>query len=388
MSAASALARHGSLSLPEVSSPLSTDRRGAAVALRALEKTYDGRGAVRGISLDVRSGEFLTLLGPSGSGKTTTLMMIAGFEAPSTGDIAVDGRSMLGIPPHRRNLGMVFQSYALFPHMTVGENIAFPLRQRRVARVERDRRVEESLELMRLQGYGKRYPRQLSGGQQQRVALARAIVFRPHLLLLDEPLSALDKQLRQSLQLELRRLHAELGITFIFVTHDQEEALTMSDRIAVMKDGLIAQVGPPEELYNRPRDKFVASFLGESNFLPATVCGFEDDVVVASCLGVTVRAMAATRPSLGDQVTLTTRPERMHFVDPHTAAIRSGGTSLNRMRTTVSDTVFAGERSRFHCQVPGGVMLVVKQPSGATMSRPTVGEEIDVAWPVSDTVIV
>ncbi len=236
---------------------------GATVVVTAVEKRFDAVGAVRGISLSVGAGEFLTLLGPSGSGKTTTLMMIAGFETPTAGDIAIDGRSVVTLPPHKRHIGMVFQNYALFPHMTVAENIGFPLRQRGVDRVTRARLVAESLELVRLPGYQQRYPRQLSGGQQQRVALARAIVFRPRLLLMDEPLGALDKQLREGLQLEMRRLHADLGITFIYVTHDQEEALTMSDRIAVMNEGRIAQIGTPENLYDRPCDRFVASFIGE-----------------------------------------------------------------------------------------------------------------------------
>src|SRR5580698_4772396 len=278
--------------------------KGAAVVLSGLEKRYDNVGAVRGVSLDIRSGEFLTLLGPSGSGKTTTLMMIAGFEVPSAGDIAIDGRSVVALPPHKRNIGMVFQNYALFPHLTVAENIGFPLKQRGVDRATRARKVAESLELVRLPGYQARTPRQLSGGQQQRVALARAIVFRPRLLLMDEPLGALDKQLRESLQLEMRRLHADLGITFIYVTHDQEEALTMSDRIAVMNEGRIAQVGTPEDLYDRPCDQFVASFIGESNFLPCVVRGFEDGMVVADCGGTVMRGVTNGTPAPGDRLTV------------------------------------------------------------------------------------
>ena len=271
--------------------------RGASVSLTDLEKSYDRVAAVAGVSLDIRSGEFLTLLGPSGSGKTTTLMMIAGFEMPTAGDIAIDGKSVVAMPPYRRNIGMVFQNYALFPHLTVAENIGFPLKQRGVAKAERAKLVGEALELVHLPGYGERYPRQLSGGQQQRVALARAIVFKPRLLLMDEPLGALDKQLRENLQLEMRRLHADLGITFIYVTHDQEEALTMSDRIAVMNEGLVAQVGRPEDLYDRPSSRFVAAFIGESNFLPAIVRGIEDDVVVAECDGAIIRALCPGRPA-------------------------------------------------------------------------------------------
>ncbi len=290
---------------------------GAVVSLTRLWKRISaGVGAVRGVSLDIGAGEFLTLLGPSGSGKTTTLMMIAGFETPSGGDITIDGRSVVGMPPHKRNIGMVFQNYALFPHLTVADNIGFPLKQRGINRAERARMVAQALDLVRLPGYGDRYPRQLSGGQQQRVALARAIVFQPRLLLMDEPLGALDKQLRESLQLEMRRLHADLGITFIYVTHDQEEALTMSDRIAVMNEGRIAQLGRPEDLYDRPCNRFVASFLGESNFLPGIVHGFQDqDIVVAECGGTMVRAIARSRPHPGDKVMLTMRPERMRFAD-------------------------------------------------------------------------
>jgi spermidine/putrescine ABC transporter ATP-binding subunit len=348
-----------------------------------VEKHFDSVGAVRGVSLDIRSGEFLTLLGPSGSGKTTTLMMIAGFETPNAGDIAIDDRSVVALPPHKRNIGMVFQNYALFPHLTVAENIGFPLKQRHVDRAKRARLVAESLELVRLPGYEARYPRQLSGGQQQRVALARAIVFQPRLLLMDEPLGALDKQLRESLQLEMRRLHADLGITFIYVTHDQEEALTMSDRVAVMNEGLIAQVGTPEDLYDRPCDRFVASFIGESNFLTGTVLGREDDLLVVDCGAAIVRAMAGDgRPCNGD-VTITTRPERMHFADR-----LSEGARQNRMMATVMEAVFAGERCRYLCECDRRVTVVIKEPSSAVIPRRAVGERVEIAWSVADTVVV
>jgi spermidine/putrescine ABC transporter ATP-binding subunit len=357
--------------------------KGAAVVLSGLEKRFDNVGAVRGISLDIRSGEFLTLLGPSGSGKTTMLMMIAGFEVPTAGDIAIDGRSVVTLPAYKRNIGMVFQSYALFPHLTVADNIAFPLKQRGVDRATRARLVEESLELVQLPGYQARYPRQLSGGQQQRVALARAIVFRPRLLLMDEPLGALDKQLRESLQLEMRRLHADLGITFIYVTHDQQEALTMSDRIAVVNEGIIAQVGSPDELYDRPCDQFVASFIGESNFLPGVVRGFEGGLVVADCAGRVVRGVASIRCAVGDKVTLTTRPERMRFAD----TVLLNGKPQNRLRATISEAVFAGERCRYLCQCEGGLPIVLKEPSGADTRRRMIGETIEIAWSVADTVV-
>lgn len=358
--------------------------RGASVSLSNLERRYGGFAAVAGISLDIQSGEFLTLLGPSGSGKTTTLMMIAGFQAPSKGDIAIDGVTVVATPPYRRNIGMVFQNYALFPHLTVAENIAFPLKQRRVPKAERTRLVGEALELMHLPGYGGRYPRQLSGGQQQRVAVARALVFKPRLLLMDEPLGALDKQLRENLQLEMRRLHAELGITFIYVTHDQEEALTMSDRIVVMNDGKVAQVGRPVDLYDRPCNRFVASFIGESNFLPAVVRGLENDIVVAECGGVLLRAVTSLRPAIGAEVTLTTRPERLRFVE----RLAESELAVNRIAVTVTEAVFAGERCRYLLKADNGTSMALKEASSATVRRRDVGDRAEIVWSVADTIIV
>jgi spermidine/putrescine ABC transporter ATP-binding subunit len=358
--------------------------RGAKVSLVDLEKRFDGVGAVCSISLEIASGEFMTLLGPSGSGKTTTLMMIAGFETPTDGDIAIDGRSVVATPPYQRNIGMVFQSYALFPHLTVGENIGFPLKQRGIDRAGRERLVAESLAMVQLGGYQARYPRQLSGGQQQRVALARAIVFQPRLLLMDEPLGALDKQLRENLQLEMRRLHAELGITFVHVTHDQEEALTMSDRIAVVNEGRIEQLGPPEELYDRPVNRFVASFIGESNFLPGVVRGIEDGLVVAACGSAIVRGLATRAPPAGSPITLTVRPERMRFADPPAASAHG----QNRIRATVAEAVFAGERCRYLLRGEDGEPLVLKEPSGASTRRRSAGEVADITWPIADTVVV
>lgn len=358
--------------------------RGASVSLSDLERSYGGVAAVAGVSLDIRSGEFLTLLGPSGSGKTTMLMMIAGFQDPSKGDIAIDRISVVATPPYRRNIGMVFQNYALFPHLTVAENIAFPLKQRRVPKAERARLVGEALELMHLPGYGGRYPRHLSGGQQQRVAVARALVFKPRLLLMDEPLGALDKQLRENLQLEMRRLHAELGITFIYVTHDQEEALTMSDRIVVMNDGKVAQVGRPVDLYDRPCNRFVASFIGESNFLPAVVRGLDNDIVVAECEGVMVRALSSVHPAIGTKVTLTTRPERLRFAD----RLAEPEPSINRITVTVTEAVFAGERCRYLLKADNGTSIVLKEASGAAVRRRDVGERAEIAWSVADTILV
>lgn len=358
--------------------------RGASVSLNDLEKNYGGVAAVVGVSLDIHSGEFLTLLGPSGSGKTTTLMMIAGFETPTGGDIAIDGKSVVAMPPYRRNIGMVFQNYALFPHLTVADNIGFPLKQRGVPKVERTKLVGEALELVQLPGYGARYPRQLSGGQQQRVALARAIVFKPRLLLMDEPLGALDKQLRENLQLEMRRLHADLGITFIYVTHDQEEALTMSDRIAVMNEGLVAQVGRPEDLYDRPNNHFVAAFIGESNFLPAVVRALEDEVVVAEYNGALIRAISTSQPVAGNKVMLSTRPERIRFADGATDA----PAPQNRLSVTVTEAVFAGEHCRYMLRTGDGSSIVLKEPSSAAIRRREVGEQVEISWSVADTILV
>ena len=246
---------------------------GASVSLNSLVKRYGGSSqpAVRGVSLEIKSGEFVTLLGPSGSGKTTTLMMIAGFETVTSGDILVDGQSITDLAAHKRDIGVVFQSYALFPHMTVRDNIEFPLKMRRWASDDIDRAVSKSLELVRLTEFADRFPSQLSGGQQQRVALARATVFAPKLLLMDEPLSALDRQLRQTMQFEIKQIQRSLGITVVAVTHDQEEALTMSDLVVVMNDGGIVQAGTAEEIYENPNTDFVAEFIGETNLVRGTV---------------------------------------------------------------------------------------------------------------------
>ncbi len=253
--------------------------RGAPVRLERLTKRYDDVVAVDDISLDIAAGEFVSLLGPSGSGKTTTLMMVAGFQDVTAGAITVGDREISRLPPHQRDIGVVFQHYALFPHMRVAENIGFPLRMRDVSKAESRRRVEEAMRLVQLETYGDRYPRQLSGGQQQRVALARAVVFEPGLALMDEPLGALDRQLREQMQFEIKRLQNTLGITVIYVTHDQEEALVMSDRIAVMNRGRVEQYATPDELYNRPATAFVATFVGESNAIGGRVTASHDGVV-------------------------------------------------------------------------------------------------------------
>ncbi|MFS2055086.1 ABC transporter ATP-binding protein, partial [Variovorax sp. CT11-76] len=244
---------------------------GAGIEIRGLAKRFGAVRAVDDVSLSVQPGEFLALLGPSGSGKTSILMSIAGFELPDAGSIAIDGRDVTYLPASQRNLGMVFQKYTLFPHLSVLDNVAFGLKMRGVARAERHRLAEQALATVRLEGYGKRMPAQLSGGQQQRVALARAIVYKPKVLLMDEPLSALDKNLREEMQLEIKRLQSQLGITVVFVTHDQGEALTMADRVAILNQGRIQQLDAPKALYERPRTRFVAGFIGETNFMPAEI---------------------------------------------------------------------------------------------------------------------
>jgi len=287
-----------------------------AVEARAVTKIFGaGADAVRAldnVSLTIGENEFFTLLGPSGCGKTTLLRLIAGFELPSAGDILLGGQSVVHLPPFKRPVNTVFQSYALFPHMTVAENIAFGLEMRGVARAETTKAVEDMLALVKMSGLGGRHSSQLSGGQQQRVALARALANHPRVLLLDEPLSALDLKLRQGMRTELKNLQQKTGITFVFVTHDQEEALTMSDRVAVMEHGRVQQLGTPLDIYERPVNRFVADFIGDTNFLPATVVGADGDFVRCRAAGgIEVRASAATKPAANATVTLALRPEKI-----------------------------------------------------------------------------
>jgi putative spermidine/putrescine transport system ATP-binding protein len=352
---------------------------GARVVFDDIEKRFGTVTAVDGVSLDIEPGEFVTLLGPSGSGKTTTLMMLAGFEIPTAGEIYVDDDPIAAVPPYRRNIGMVFQNYALFPHMTVGENIAFPLQMRRLSKSEIAQKTREVLDLVGLPGYEGRYPRQLSGGQQQRVAVARALVFNPRVLLMDEPLGALDKQLRERLQLEIKALHEQLGVTIIYVTHDQEEALIMSDRIAVMNDGRIEQCGPPTELYDEPSTRFVADFIGESNFIEGTIeredaaCHF----VAAPGLGE-LRAPKKAGASAGAPVALTVRPEKI-------VASENGATpGMNEIAGTIDDVVFVGEMRRYVVALPGGQRLVLKAQNRSGIRNYDRGDAIRIAWNVED----
>ena len=356
-------------------------RPGAPVELRGVAKHYGHHRAIDGLQLDIRAGEFITLLGPSGSGKTTTLMLIAGFETPSAGEILIDGAPMVRLPPHRRNVGMVFQSYALFPHLTVAENIGFPLKQRGVGRAERDAAVRRMLDLVQLPGFAARYPQQLSGGQQQRVAIARAIVFSPRVLLMDEPLSALDKQLRESLQLEIKRLHDRLGMTFVYVTHDQREALVMSDRVSVMNEGRIEQLTAPAALYDAPANRFVASFIGEANFASVSEVVVDQDGLTATTgWGVTVRAPhQAHAPGCACMV----RPERM--VAGPLGAVPA---EVNGVAATVREVVFMGEATRFALETATGEVLLVKQQNRAGVAPLAAGAQALVTWAVADTRLV
>jgi spermidine/putrescine transport system ATP-binding protein len=290
---------------------------GNAIEIRDVVKKFGEVAAVDHVSLQIRDGEFFSMLGPSGCGKTTTLRMIAGFEYPTSGEIRIHGREMATTPPHQRPVNTVFQSYALFPHMTVAQNVAFGLEMKRLPRAEAGPRVQEALEMVRLGGFAERYPRQMSGGQQQRVALARALVNRPEVLLLDEPLGALDQKLRKEMQLELKSLQSRVGITFIFVTHDQEEALTMSDRIAVMSQGRVLQVGTPTEIYERPTCKFVADFIGETNFIDGTVVENGGNyATIATPEGLRLRGITPRPVQMGEPATLSIRPEKARLLTP------------------------------------------------------------------------
>ena len=323
------------------------------VSFRNVQKTYDGETLiVRDLNLDIRRGEFLTLLGPSGSGKTTCLMMLAGFETPTGGEIRLDGEVINRVPPYRRNIGMVFQNYALFPHMTVADNLRFPLRVRKLAANEVEARVKRALGMVQLEAFGNRYPQQLSGGQQQRIALARALVFDPQLVLMDEPLGALDKNLRERMQLEIKHIQQNLGITVVFVTHDQSEALTMSDRIAVFNHGVIQQIDAPEALYEYPTNSFVADFIGENNALDGTVvavAGEECDVRL-DC-GTVLRARTGN-VGAGGRARIAVRPERVQLA----------GEGANRLDATVRELIYLGDQIRLRVELAGKHEFTIKAP--------------------------
>ncbi len=354
-----------------------------ALALRGLKKMFGDVAAVAGVDLDVREGEFITLLGPSGSGKTTTLRMIAGFTEQTAGSIEIDGVDVSTVPPHKRDVGMVFQNYALFPHMTSAENIEFPLQMRKVPKDEAKRRVAEALKLVKLDSYGPRYPRQMSGGQQQRIALARAVVFQPRLLLMDEPLGALDKKLREALQLEIMHISRQLGATVVYVTHDQEEALVMSDRIAIFHDGKIEQLGSGEDLYERPVSLFVADFIGESNILHGKI---EAGSVVAELGQWRVGDAAAARAALAEQspAALVVRPERLRLI-PRTGDVPTG---VNTVDATVTDVLYLGSTRKYELKLANGQAVGVRQQLGGPELAWNPGDDVRLAWDVDSGVLV
>jgi putative spermidine/putrescine transport system ATP-binding protein len=352
----------------------------AALALERLTKLYGGIAAVSGLSLALGRGEFLTFLGPSGSGKTTTLAMIAGLVKPTSGAILLEGRPIDPLPPYRRDIGVVFQSYALFPHMTVARNVAFPLEMRRIGRAEIAKRVADALALVGLPEYGPRYPRQLSGGQQQRVALARAMVFAPRILLMDEPLGALDKKLREQMQLEILRLHKALGISVVYVTHDQEEALVMSDRIAVFNRGRLEQIGPSRELYERPATRFVAGFVGESNFFPARVVDFAEGWCRLNGGALALRARPGVALAPGQAATVVVRPERIRLL-----ADREAVAGENEARGTVAQVIYLGRSRKYVVRLSGGEEVTsFEQALSGTSEGLAPGAAVRLEWRAED----
>jgi putative spermidine/putrescine transport system ATP-binding protein len=361
-----------------------------ALVLRGLRKLFGAAtaAAVDGVDLEVRRGEFVTLLGPSGSGKTTTLRMVAGFMSPTSGSIEIDGSDMTRVPPYRRDVGMVFQNYALFPHMTAAQNIAFPLQMRRRARPEITRRVADALALVKLDGFGDRYPRQLSGGQQQRIALARAVVFEPQLLLMDEPLGALDRKLREALQLEILHVSRQLGATVLYVTHDQEEALVMSDRIAIFSAGRIEQLGSGEDLYDRPASLFVADFIGESNILRGRYerDGTGGGWMTRGTWRWRVGQAASERAALdaGAAAALVVRPERLRIV----GSAEEVADGSNAVEAAVADVLYLGSDRKYGLKLPDGQRAVVREQRDGDDHPWESGDSVRLTWSIEDGVLV
>jgi len=350
------------------------------VAFERVQKSYDGETlVVKDLNLSMPKGEFLTMLGPSGSGKTTCLMMLAGFETATHGDIKLDGVSINNIPPHKRGIGMVFQNYALFPHMSVAENLAFPLEVRKMGKSEREQKVKRALDMVQMGEFAGRRPAQLSGGQQQRIALARALVFEPELVLMDEPLGALDKQLRETLQFEITNLAHDLGITTVYVTHDQTEALTMSDRVAVFDDGRIQQLATPDQLYEKPENSFVAQFIGENNTLDGVVQEIKGDTCIVKLdSGDTIDAVPVNVNNVGDRTKVSIRPERVEIdrgrlsPDAHT------------LKAEVLEFIYMGDIFRTRLRVAGTDEFVIKTRNAPDQKRLKPGEMIEIGWMPQD----
>jgi spermidine/putrescine ABC transporter ATP-binding subunit len=356
---------------------------GAELVLEGISKRYGSTVALKPLTLTIPGGSLVALLGPSGCGKTTTLRIVAGFERPDRGRVRVGGRDITGLPPNKRGLGMVFQNYSLFPHMTVAENIAFGLKMAGMPRAEISNRVAAALDTVRLAGFGGRYTHQLSGGQQQRVALARSIITNPTVLLLDEPLGALDKNLRESMQFELHSLQRSLGITSVLVTHDQEEALTMSDLVAVMRDGEVVQMGPPGEVYDRPRTRFVAEFLGTSNILDATVSRAEPGGIVTQGSGYVLRAGGGAGHAVGERVMASIRPEKVNLA-------RDGAHGENAIAGRIVGHVFRGTYHAFQIESEGiaqRLFAYVPPRAIAAEGLPDLGTAVTASWRAEDVVL-
>ena len=346
------------------------------VEFQRVQKSYDGETlVVKDLNLAMPKGEFLTMLGPSGSGKTTCLMMLAGFETATHGEILLDGQPINNIPPHKRGIGMVFQNYALFPHMTVAENLSFPLEVRKMGKSEREAKVKRALDMVQMGAFGGRRPAQLSGGQQQRIALARALVFEPELVLMDEPLGALDKQLREHMQFEITRLAHDLGITTVYVTHDQTEALTMSDRVAVFDDGRIQQIAPPDELYEEPQNSFVAQFIGENNTLGGVIKSVDGNrCVVTLDSGEEIDAKPVNVSKPGERTKVSIRPER---VETNKARLHQNAHTL---KAEVLEFIYMGDIFRTRLKVAGRDDFVVKTRNAPDTVRLKPGSEIEIGW--------
>jgi len=344
-----------------------------------VQKSYDGEIlVVKDLNLNVVRGEFLTMLGPSGSGKTTVLMMLAGFEVPTHGDILLNGQPINNVPPHKRGIGMVFQNYALFPHMTIAENLAFPLQVRRMGKADAEEKVKRALSMVQLDAFGNRRPAQLSGGQQQRVAVARALVFEPELVLMDEPLGALDKNLREEMQYEIKHIHEHLGVSVVYVTHDQSEALTMSNRIAVFDDGVIQQLAPPPALYEKPENAFVAAFIGENNKLVGRITGVNgNSCTVELDSGGAVEALAVNIGGVGERTTLSLRPERV-LIDP------PADKYPNTFEAKVEELIYLGDHIRTRINFAGNDQFVVKVPNAQGHAIINEGGSVRVGWAMED----
>ena len=339
-----------------------------------VDKSYDGKVlVVKDLNLDIAEGEFITMLGPSGSGKTTCLMMLAGFETPTNGEIYLDGNPISNIPPHKRGIGMVFQNYALFPHMTVYENLAFPLRVRKFSKDETDKKVEKALSMVSLSGFGSRMPAQLSGGQQQRVAVARALVFDPAVVLMDEPLGALDKNLRESMQYEIKHIHESIGVTVVYVTHDQSEALTMSNRIAVFNDGKVQQLSSPDKLYEEPVNSFVAEFIGENNTFQGEVEDISNDrCKIKLDSGGEIFANPIRVKSKGEKSIVSLRPERA-IIDPEEKMD-------NKFKGKIEEVIYHGDHTRLRLDLLGNKEFILKVPNSSARMDIKLGNEINIGW--------